>query len=274
MKIAITGTTGFIGRSLKEFYEPNHEIIEYPRGSDIIMMLEAHCPDIIINCAGEIYDVNRMYRTNVGLVESILEWIKRHPETKFIQIGSSAEYGPMPRASRETDPINPVDVYQATKGSATLLCQGYARQFGLQTCVARVYSAYGPHERPHRLFPKLYRAFFNNEPMTLYDGVHDFIYIDDFVRGIDILLNKESWPRGEVVNFGSGISHTNLEVLLKWREITGRTGLVTYEDRLSKAYESKCWICDTSYAKWQYKFSTEYSLSDGIRSFILSKTKG
>jgi nucleoside-diphosphate-sugar epimerase len=202
------------------------------------------------------------------MVNEILESIKEYtPNTRLIQIGSSAEYGPMPRATSEQDAINPVDVYQATKGAATLLCQGYARQFGLKALVARIYSGFGPNEREHRLFPKLYRAFFNNEAMILRDGVHDFIYIDDFVRGIDLVLKKE-WPAGEIVNFGSGIQKTNLEVVKAWEAITGRKGAVTYEPGLSKAYESNVWICNTNYALKQYGFETKFTLEQGIEDFI------
>jgi nucleoside-diphosphate-sugar epimerase len=267
MKIFITGTTGFLGRSLKEHFEQSHEVVEYVRTANLTMSLIVAQPDLIIHCAGEIYNADKMFATNVGMVEEILEWIKRNPETRLIQIGSSAEYGPMHRATSEVDAINPVDVYQATKGAATLLCQGYARQFGLQTCVARIYSGYGPHERPHRLFPRLYRAFFHNEPMKLFGGVHDFIYIDDFVRGID-MLTQTPWPAGEIVNFGSGRQYTNRAVLDVWEQVTGQHAPVEYEDRLSKAYESDVWVCDTSYARMQYKFQTEYSLEDGIRDFI------
>jgi nucleoside-diphosphate-sugar epimerase len=253
MKIFITGTTGFLGRSLKEHFELNNEVIEYIRGSDIVMALEASKPELIIHCAGEIYNADLMYRTNVLLVNEILEWVRRNPTTRMIQIGSSSEYGPVSRPTNETDPINPQNVYEATKGAATLMCQGYAKQFNLQICVARIYSGYGPHERSHRLFPRLYRAFFCNEPMKLYDGVHDFIYIDDFVRGIDILVNS-SWPAGEIVNFGSGIQYRNREVLEAWERVTGRKGPVEYIDHFSKPHDTDFWCCDTSYAKMQYKF--------------------
>jgi nucleoside-diphosphate-sugar epimerase len=273
MNIVITGTTGFIGRSLADHFKANWDtVIEWHR-NDMFppAFVNQHKPDVIINCAGEIYNANAMYETNVGIVHNWLEGIKQYsPSTRFINIGSSAEYGPMPRASSEVDPINPIDVYQATKGAATLLCQGYARQFGLDTCVARIYSGYGVHERPHRLYPKLYEAFFNNVPMTLRDGYHDFIYIEDFVRGIELLLNSP-WPKGEIVNFGSGVQHSNLEVLKTWERITGHKGAVNYEDGLSKAYESKVWICDPTYAKMQYKFFTHYTLEDGIRDFIEKK---
>lgn len=268
MKIFITGTTGFLGRSLKEHFETQHEIVEYRRGSDIYMALEAEKPELIINCAGEIYDASKMYSTNIGLVEAILEWIKRNPSTRLIQIGSSAEYGPVARATNEHDRINPVDVYQATKGAATLLCQGYARQFGIHTLVARIYSGYGPHERSHRLFPRLYRAFFQDEPMTLYDGVHDFIYIDDFVRGIDLVLQRE-WPAGEIVNFGSGVQYQNLDVLTAWKRVTGTVDPpIKYQEQFSKAFESPVWRCDITHALITYNFKTEFTLEQGIADFI------
>lgn len=271
MKFFITGTTGFLGKSIKEFYEPNNEILEYQRGTDIFMALEVAKPDFIIHCAGEIYNPDAMFATNIVLVESILEWVKRNPHVRLIQIGSSSEYGPMGRATNEQDRINPQNVYEATKGAATLMCQGYARQFGIKTCVARIYSGYGANERARRLFPTLHRAFFNNEPMKLYAGVHDFIYIDDFVRGIDILVNSE-WPAGEVVNLGSGIETTNLEVLQAWERVTGRTAPVEYYNTYLRPQDTKHWQCDTSYAKMQYGFETEFTLDQGIADFI-RKTK-
>ena len=273
MRILITGTSGFLGKSLKEHFEKEHQVIEYSRtGDSLDVLVYSDSLDLVIHCAGEIYDATKMFNSNIVLVNKLLTAIKEYsPKTRLIQIGSSAEYGPMLRASDEKDAINPVDVYQATKGASTLLCQGYARQFNIDTCVARIYSGYGANERPHRLFPTLYRAFFRDEEMTLRDGYHDFIYIDDFVRGIELLINS-AWPKGEIVNFGSGTQHSNLEVLNTWRTITGKTGNVKYEPGLSKAYESKVWKCDTTYAKMQYNFETEYSLEDGIQDFIKKMT--
>jgi len=269
MKILITGTTGFIGRSLADYFAKNHIVIEHTRDSMRLSgAIYVNKPDVIIHCAGEIYDAANMFTTNVVMVNEILESIKEYcPNTKLVQIGSSAEYGPILKPGNELDRIDPVDVYQATKGSATLLCQGYARQFGLKTLVARIYSGYGANERPHRLFPKLYRAFFHNESMTLRDGVHDFIYIDDFVRGVELVVQQD-WPTGEIVNFGSGVQTTNLEVLQAWERITGRKGNVDYEPGLSKAYEGLVWQCNTEYAKTQYGFETEFSLQQGIEDFI------
>lgn len=270
MKIYITGANGFIGKNLIEFYK-DHTILKHQRNTDIQAQCDWFKPDVIFHCAAEIYNPEVMFASNIQLTHDCLEYVKEHPDVKLIYIGSSAEYGPMDRATKETDRINPVDMYQATKGAGTLLCQGYARQYNLDIKIARVYSAYGNHEKPHRLFSKLYDAFYNDQPMTLFDGYHDFIYIKDFIRGLDILANDSDPILGDIVNFGSGTQYSNLTVLNAWQSITGRTAPVIYEDKMNKAFESKTWCCDTRYAEDVYNFKVEYTLEEGIRDLIEEK---
>lgn len=268
MKIFITGSTGFVGRNLVEYYK-DHEVFEHKRYMDLGAKLEYFKPDLIINCAAEIYDPEEMWIPNILWTQECLEFVKANPNTKMVQIGSSSEYGPMPRASKETDRINPVDMYQATKGAATLLSQGYARQFGLDILIARPYSVYGKYEKPHRLFPRLWRAFYKNEEMTLFQGFHDFIYIDDFVRGIDTLAKASDAPRGDIVNFGSGEQHSNFVVYEFFKYATGLPGTsVKVEERMAKSFESATWVCDIGYAEKAYDFKIKYSLQQGIKEFV------
>ena len=137
MKIYITGANGFIGKNLIEFYK-DHQILAHQRNTDIQAQCDWFKPDLIFHCAAEIYKPELMFESNIVLTQQCLEYVKAHPKTRMVYIGSSAEYGPMPRASKETDRINPVDMYQATKGAGTLLCQGYAMQYCLDVKIARV----------------------------------------------------------------------------------------------------------------------------------------
>jgi nucleoside-diphosphate-sugar epimerase len=267
MKIFITGTNGFVGKNLCEFYS-QHEIFKFTRDMNIAESLNHFKPDVIINSAAEIYKNDSMWDSNVILTKECVEYVKHNPNTKMLQIGSSIEYGSLTRPGKETDRINPSDMYQTTKGISTLLCQGYARIYNLNINVVRPYSVYGPHEKPHRLFPKLWKAFNLNQAMTLFDGYHDFIYIDDFVHAIDTVIQKGTQGTGDIINCGSGVQISNIEVLDLFKKITGKTAPVTFENKLAKQFESNIWVCDTSYAFEKYGFKTQFSLEQGIKKFL------
>jgi len=269
MKIFITGSTGFVGQNLVDYYRKRgHDVYEFRRGQPLRESLLLTQPDIIINSAAEIYDYGCMFEPNVLMVQTILEYVKECSQyCRMIQIGSSSEYGPTDYPTSEDTLLKPVDFYQATKGAATLLCQGWARLHQLPIWIARPYSVYGPGERPHRLFPRLYRAFTKDEAMTLYQGYHDFIYINDFVQGINSMLFDWDLPFGEIINFGSGSQISNFDLLATWELITNKTAPVAKVAELKKTFENNIWVCDTGKAN-NLGFNCSYNLENGIRDFI------
>jgi len=268
-KVFITGSTGFVGQNLVKFYqEQGHVVHCYHRDENLLDTLTEFVPDIIINAAAEIYDANNMFVPNIFYVYTMLQYVgKASQHVRMLHIGSSSEYGPTDHPTSEDTLPRPVDFYQGTKAAATMLCQGWARQFNLPIWIARPYSIYGPGEREHRLFPRLFKAFKNNEPMTLYQGHHDFIYIDDFVRGIDLILNTWDLAPGEIVNFGSGKQISNFDLLTVWETITNKTAPVAKVAELKKAFENNIWVCNTTKAA-QLGFKCEYELETGIKDFL------
>lgn len=271
MKIFITGATGFVGQNLADYYtQRGHEVYAFRRDEHLYECLHKFKPDAIINSAAEIYDYQSMFEPNILMVQTILEYARECEQwCRVIQIGSSSEYGPTDHATAEDTLLKPVDFYQATKGAATLLCQGWARLHNLPIWIVRPYSVYGPGERPHRLFPRLYRAFNYDEPMTLYQGYHDFIYINDFVRGIDLVLQHWDLAPGEVVNFGSGIQTSNFDLYELWTKVTEKLDApVAQVAEMKKAFENTVWVCDIDKSA-NLGFTCEYTLETGIRDFLI-----
>jgi nucleoside-diphosphate-sugar epimerase len=268
--LLITGSNGFVGKNLIEFYQNKYDIISLTREDHIDEVLSKK-PDIIINCAASIYDLDTMFSTNVMLVNSLIEYVIK-TKYKLIQIGSSAEYGKKDHATKENDNLEPVSYYAGTKAAATMMCRSASLEFNAPIIIARPYSLYGNHEKSYRLFNKLFDAFTQNQYMVLSAGYHDFIYIKDFIRGIDHLINSENIIYGDIVNFGSGVQTSNMEVLQKFIDIFGFSPTcIETKNTMAKSFESETWVCDTSYAKQQYNFSTTYSLENGILDFINTK---
>lgn len=265
MRILITGSTGFIGSNLVKFYKGVHHITTFGRHDNIVAKLEESRPDLIINCAAEIYNQNSMFFTNVMLVRDILEWMIENKNCQLIQLGSSSEYGPVDRPTKETDPIQAYDMYSGTKGMATLLCQSYAAAHKVDVQIVRPYSPFGSGERPHRLFPNLWKSFKLDKPMTLKDGVHDFLYINDFVDAIDKIVNEPGRTPGEVINISSGQQYTNMQVFELFKYITGKPGNVS---KLNEMSTWPCWQADISHARKKYNWMPKTTLVEGIELFL------
>jgi nucleoside-diphosphate-sugar epimerase len=264
MKIFITGSTGFIGKNLVHRYS-DHEVFEFHRKLNLYESLRYFKPDLIINCAAEIYNRDEMVAVNVTLVKECLDYAKEFPDTKMIQLGSSSEYGPVKRPSKETDPMQALDMYSGTKGMATLLCQSYATTYNLDIVVVRPYSPYGPGERPHRLFPALWRSFKLDKPMDLVLGVHDFCYIDDFIDALDLIINSDQRTPGEIINVSSGVQTSNTDVLAVFKKITGKDGLVNIKNTFTTP---PVWAADISHVKLKYHWKPNHSLEQGISKFL------
>ena len=84
MKIFITGSTGFVGQNLVEYYtNRGHEVYQFHRDQYLQECLERFEPDAIINSAAEIYDYEHMFEPNILMVQTILELVfkkqKCHP---------------------------------------------------------------------------------------------------------------------------------------------------------------------------------------------------
>lgn len=260
--IYLTGATGFLGKSIREYFA--EEFHCYYR--DEPLRLEEVKPDLIIHCAGEIYDTEQMFESNVVLTNKILEYCAKS-KCPIIYIGSSSEYGKRDNPMDEFTLCVPTNVYAATKLCGTVLCQGYSQQFDFDCAIVRPFSVYGKYEPSHRLIPTLLDAAHFGAEASIIKGNHDFIYINDFLYLLNALRNKIKGKRGDIYNFGTGIQTSNLAVLKLIEKVTGRQIKYTVKN-IRKPQDSISWKNSTYWMETNFG-KTVYSLKNGLKDMYV-----
>lgn len=210
-----------------------------------------------------------LFTTNVLGTVSLLEAAEPLPYRRFVHIGGSSEYGPREVPLRETDRLEPVTPYGASKAAATLAAQQYARARGRPIAILRPFSVYGPWESTARLIPTATLAAIEGRalPLTGPGYRRDLIYVDDVVDACVIAATRDVAP-GEIVNLGTGRQSSNEEVVGIIERVSGcaldkRVG--EYHARLS---DTTHWVADTTKAEQVLGWKATRSLEAGLRDSV------
>src|SRR4030042_877529 len=147
----------------------------------------------------------------------LLEACKAYKIKNFIFASSSSVYGENQRVpfTEEDLDIQPISPYGATNRGGELLCYSYHHLYGMNIACLRIFTAYGPRQRPEMAIHKFTRLVDRGEKIPLYgDGSsrRDYTYIDDLINGI---LGVVHCHKGfEIYNLGESQT-TSLKELIR-----------------------------------------------------------
>lgn len=175
------------------------------------------------------YVTNNIFATQ-NLLEAVLTY---NPQLKsFINIATSSVYG-IEATVDETVPAQPVSFYGTTKLAAEQLVLGLQRLGKLRACSIRLYSVFGPRERPEKLYTKLIENLYNNKPFPLFEGSvkheRSFTYVGDIVSGLAAIINNESVVDGEIINLGTDEVNTTQEGIHLVEKIMNKKLLIDHK---------------------------------------------
>lgn len=192
-----------------------------PKDFDFIIHFAAH-PGISDTSSFEDYFSNNFIAT-----KNLLDFAENTAKSPFIiNIATSSIYGSEATLTEREAP-KPTSFYGVTKLAAEQLVLAKVRLGELKGCSLRLYSVYGPRERPDKLYTRLIACGLKNNPFTLYEGslVHlrSFTYVGDIVDGIVSVLGKESLCNGEVINLGTEEEHSTQEGIAAVEKLLGKS---------------------------------------------------
>ncbi len=154
------------------------------------------------------------YELNVMGTVRLLESMREAGVDALVFGSSSSVYGvradDRPFVEGDTADL-PVSPYAATKRAGELLCHTYHHLHGLSCLCLRLFTVYGPRQRPDLAIHKFTRALAHGEPVSVYgDGgaLRDYTYVDDTVDGVcralEVVVERSSGPVFDILNIGAG----------------------------------------------------------------------
>jgi UDP-glucuronate 4-epimerase len=165
-------------------------------------------------------------RNNMVATQRLLETARQSASIRlFVNAATSSIYGKDAICDEETPP-RPASWYGVTKLAAEQLVLAAHRDDGFPGCSFRLFSVYGPRERPEKLYPRLIHSILTGESFPLYEGseYHErsFTYVGDIVTGLLAPLTVTERCAGEIFNLGIESAITTGEGIRIVEQIIGR----------------------------------------------------
>ncbi|TXD68754.1 NAD-dependent epimerase/dehydratase family protein [Aequorivita lipolytica] len=301
MKILVTGAAGFIGSHTAErLKELGHDVVgvdnfssyydislkkgnakvlqqknieilkvdlrydnlaeKLPNHFDYIFHLAAH-PGISKDSTFGDY-----FSNNILATQRLLEFAESLPKKPFfVNISTSSVYGLEATFSEDVAP-KPASWYGITKLAAEHLVLAKCRENKLNGTSFRLFSVYGPRERPDKLYTRLIDCGLNNKPFPLFEGsekhLRSFTYVQDIVDGIVRVFGNEAICNCEIFNLGTETESTTAQGIVTVEEILQKK--IATEEKPPRAGDQSRTKANIDKARKLLGYNPQTTLKEGL----------
>jgi dTDP-L-rhamnose 4-epimerase len=182
---------------------------------------------------------------------------------------SGEPLNPIPTSERK--PVSLASVYAVSKHDQERLCLLTARAYGFVATALRLFNVYGPHQALANPYAGALACFAarllgGRPPLVFEDGRQrrDFVSVHDVARAFRLAMESDDCD-GQVINVGSGQSHTVVEVARRMAEVMGAHELHPVVTGKYRMGDVRHCFADISAARVLLGYRPAVGLDEGLR---------
>jgi len=294
-KLLVIGGTGFIGHHLiKEALKKNWEItsasLSIPTKKNRLNRVKYYKVDIrsilsvnkklkksfdyVVNLGGYIDHASfkdkgrKIIQEHFLSVQYLIRTLPRKNLKKFVQIGTSHEYGLAPAPQKENLKETPISAYSFAKAATTNFLQTLHKTENFPFTILRLFLTYGPGQGENRFLPEIINKCLKNKNFPTSHGkqLRDFCYVGDTVRAILLVLESKN-TNGEIFNVASGVPLSIASVIKKVSRMIGK-GKPIFGKKKMDVSGNMSLYADIKKIKEKLNWKPKISFYKGLKSTI------
>jgi len=243
-------------------------------GAEVLMHLAADVGGIEYN----IKHPGSIYSNNMQIFMNVLEAARLERVGRIMVTSSACVYPrhctiPTPEHEGFDGKPEPTNAgYGWAKRMQEFMCEAYAKEYGMNICIARPYNAYGPRDNfeinsSHVISALIAKVEKGKNPLDVWgSGIasRSFIYVDDLARGLIEVAEKS--PQVEAINLGSDEEINIKDLANQIVKISGKRTDIIFDSKKPDGQPRRC--CDTNLGKKLIGFEAQVPLEEGLLNTI------
>jgi UDP-glucuronate 4-epimerase len=208
-------------------------------------------------------------QVNVGGTVNLLEAARKRGVKKITIASSSSVYGVNRKVPfAESDPVfSAISPYASTKLACESLGHVYHHVYGMDVAMLRLFTVYGPRQRPDLAIHKFAKLISTGQPIPVFgDGstARDYTYVTDIVDGVMACTTRQFGF--EIFNLGESQTVTLSRLIELLEQSLGRPAII---DRLpAQAGDVPITYADITKSRERLAYAPSVKIEQGIPLFV------